>query len=267
MSIAAQFTKAIKHALKANGRTYASLASQLGISESSVKRLLSRGGISLERLDAICAALELEVGDLVQLVARDVDHEHTLTLEQEEALAADAKLLVVLYMLLNGWTSERVAADCELSRAEVVHLLARLDRLRLIELLPGNRVRPRLSRDHVWRSNGPLRKQYRDEALLDFVSSSFPDPEEYLRFEIGLLGPSGVDQLKRRFDRLTQEFNELVTLDSRVTTHPTKPVAVVLAFRPWDFMWILTRKTDLMHPHSMTPSRQPRTRRAARSPR
>jgi len=236
MSIATHFAAAIKQALKARGHTYAWLAAKLALSESSVKRLLSRGGISLERLDAICEALELETDDLLELARIQDDGSRELTFEQEQALAENAALLVVFYMLLNGWTTERVAKDCSLGEAELTRILTRLDRLKLIVLLPGNRFRLRVTKDHVWRPNGPLRRRYRAQALRDFVTSPFSGDGEHLRFEVGLLGQSGLAQLKKRIDRLVQEFNQLTDLDARVPPHVAKrQITLVLAFRPWDF--------------------------------
>ena len=57
MSQSEQVIRAVKRQLKARGLRYSDLAARLGVSEPTVKRLLSRGGITLERLDRICAAL------------------------------------------------------------------------------------------------------------------------------------------------------------------------------------------------------------------
>ena len=236
MALALHFAAAIKDALKARGRTYAWLAARLSLSEASVKRLLSRGGISLERLDAICEALELDGNDLLDLARDREDGVRELTLEQEQSLAEDSTSLVVFYMLLNGLSQERIARECGLAEATLTGALARLDRLKLITLLPGNRVRLRLGKDHTWRPNGPLRRRYREQALRDFVSSPFAAEGEYLRFEVGLLGQSGLDQLKKRIDRLAQEFNQLADLEGRTPADAAKRrITLALAFRPWDF--------------------------------
>ena len=50
---------ALKKELKSAQMTYADLARQLGMAESSVKRMLSKGDMPLSRIDAICRALAL----------------------------------------------------------------------------------------------------------------------------------------------------------------------------------------------------------------
>lgn len=240
MSVHAEVSRAIKLALRTRGHTYAWLAEKVGVSESSVKRLLSRGGITLERLDAICAALNLDLADLLQAGSSPPETMRQLTLEQEEALADDPQTLAMFYMLLNGWTASRAAAACRLSPPRLIRILTRLDRINVINLLPGNRVRLLVTKDHLWRPNGPLRKRYRQEAMNDFVKSPFTQGDEYLRFEVGHLGASGIDQLRRRIDRLTREFTELTELEKRFPLQERNhTVALVLAFRPWDYMRFL----------------------------
>lgn len=255
MPLATDFGHTIKGLLKARGHTYAWLADKLGLSEPSVKRLLSRGGISLERLDAICDALEVEGNHLLDLVRRRDDQLSEFTLEQERALADDATMLVVLYMLLNGWTKERIMRDCNLSEAEVIAKLSSLDRLKLVTLLPTNRIRLRITKDHTWRPNGPLRNRYREQALRDFVSSTFAGDGEHIRFEFGVLGQSALLQLKRRVNRLAHEFNELADLDALTPAAPAKrATTLVVAFRPWDFTRIVQIRKS--HLSSQKPTRR-----------
>ena len=56
----------LKKALKAAQMTYADLARALGLAESSVKRMLARGGLPLSRVDAICRALKLDFAELAR---------------------------------------------------------------------------------------------------------------------------------------------------------------------------------------------------------
>ena len=56
---------ALKRLMRSSGRTYAQAARVLKLSEASVKRLLSRSELSIERLEILCDWLEVEVADLV----------------------------------------------------------------------------------------------------------------------------------------------------------------------------------------------------------
>ena len=69
MSTTAELVLALKKELKASHMTYADLAVALGMAESSVKRMLSVGDMSLSQVDAICRALKLDFAELARRVA------------------------------------------------------------------------------------------------------------------------------------------------------------------------------------------------------
>lgn len=72
---------------------YRDLARMVGVSEATIKRDLSRGSFSLRRLDQICAALGVGLGDLVQVPA-DRELVTELRKAQEIALAGDPSALL-----------------------------------------------------------------------------------------------------------------------------------------------------------------------------
>lgn len=69
MSTTVDLVSAIKKELKALNMTYADLAQALGMAESSVKRMLAKGDMSLSRVDEICRALKLDFAELARRVA------------------------------------------------------------------------------------------------------------------------------------------------------------------------------------------------------
>jgi DNA-binding Xre family transcriptional regulator len=70
MSTSADLVIAIKKELKAVQMTYADLALELDMAESSVKRMLAKGDMPLSRIDAICRALKLDFAELEQMSSR-----------------------------------------------------------------------------------------------------------------------------------------------------------------------------------------------------
>lgn len=55
-------------------------------------------------------------------------------------------------------------AEYRLTRAECVKYLLMLDRMGLVELLPGDRIRPRVARDFDWSPDGPIRRYFMEHA-------------------------------------------------------------------------------------------------------
>jgi hypothetical protein len=59
----------------------------------------------------------------------------------EKELVSDLRLLLVAYCLVNYWKVENIYARYDIGESEMFKILAKLDRMKLIELLPGNKVR------------------------------------------------------------------------------------------------------------------------------
>lgn len=152
MSTTADLVIALKKELKAAQMTYADLARALGMAESSVKRMLAKGDMPLSRIDAICRALSLDFADLARRVADSQPLLQEMTPEQENAVVADRKLLLMAICVLSQWTLEQIVATYRMTEAEGIRYLAQLDRIGIIELRPGNRYRLRLAKTFRWRA-------------------------------------------------------------------------------------------------------------------
>ena len=118
MSTTADLVTALKKELKTAQMTYADLAQALGMAESSVKRMLAKGDMPLSRIDAICRALALDFADLARRVADEQPLLKELTHEQEKAVVADKKLLLMAICVLSQWTLEQVTGYYRLTEAE-----------------------------------------------------------------------------------------------------------------------------------------------------
>src|SRR3546814_13241340 len=88
-------------------------------------------------------------------------------------------------------------------------LLARRDRLRLVELLPRDRVRLCVSRDFEWREDGPVRRRYAQVATGEFLRDAFGGRDALLGMEVRALGASSIAVLRRKLEPLAAEFREM----------------------------------------------------------
>jgi transcriptional regulator with XRE-family HTH domain len=180
MSTTADLVTILKKELKSAQMTYAQLAQGLGMAESSVKRMLAKGDMSLSRIDAICRVLKLDFAELARRVADAQPLLKELTHEQEKAVVADKKLLLCAICALSQWTLEQIVAEYRLSEAECVKYFAQLDRIGIIELRPLNRYRLKLAKAFRWRPHGPVMDYFRDHVVLDYFGGGFDRPAEVL---------------------------------------------------------------------------------------
>ena len=235
MSETSQLIEQLKSELRRQDLTYADLAARLDISESSVKRMFSKRSFSLARLEQICNALGLEISDLVELMSTQRATLTELSPEQEAALLAEPKLLLMTYLLINGWQLDDVVENFVIDEREAQSLLIRLHRARIIELLPLNRVKLLTARNFTWRKDGPIQQFFAGQVQREFLDSKFAGPLEALRFVGGMLSQASLVHMQQVIDRIAREFDELSRRDSALPLSERHGSSAVFAIRPWEF--------------------------------
>lgn len=249
MSQTSQLLDALKKCLRAKGLAYRDVAEALDLSEASVKRIFSQETFSLERLEAVCRFLDMSIYDLARMTRMYSEEEATvLTVDQEQALADDSTLLTYFYLLLIGHKPDRIAIEYGLDELMETRLLTLLDRLKLIDLYPKNRVRLLVSRRIVWRPDGPIRRQYEKHVKAQFVDYGFRDADEWLSLETSELSEASIKVLGRKLEKLSREFDELADLDMTLPRKKKTSVGLMLAMRPWTYWQILEKETQLLGP-------------------
>lgn len=233
MSQTTQLVSTLKRIIKARGLTYAQLAPQLELSEASVKRLFAEESFNLQKLEKLCSALELDFFELAKLARGSLDDQEVLTHKQELALANDPKLLAVFYLVYSDWQLEEICAKYEISEVECIALLLQLTKLDVIDLLPNNRVRVKVSRGLSLSKNGPIRAKLGERAMDDFLSVRFEEHSGHFRFEFRELSVASLEIFKRKLDRLAVEFLELAELDSTLPAQEKQSIGIGLGVRPW----------------------------------
>jgi transcriptional regulator with XRE-family HTH domain len=224
---------ALKQVLKSRTITYAQLARRLGMSEASVKRAFAKQRFTLERLDKICGVLGIEISDLAKMVEHEAERVTQLTPDQEREIVADPKLMLVAVHALNHWTFEEIVERYTISKTECIRVLARLDRLRIIDLLPNNRIRVIVGRNFSWRPDGPLQCYFREQLEANFFASRFDGSGEHLAFVSGMLSRNSNAVIQQHMRRLEAEFTELHNQDARLPLDERFGTSLLIAMRPW----------------------------------
>ena len=235
MSTTADLVAALKKELKTAQMTYADLAQQLGMAESSVKRMLAKGDMPLSRIDAICRALALDFADLARRVADEQPLLKELTQEQERAVVADKKLLLMAICVLSQWTLEQVTTTYRLTEAEGIKYLAQLYRIGIIELRPANRYRLKLAKTFRWRPHGAVMNYFREHALLDYFAGGFDGPGEGVLLVHGAISRSLAPAFMERMQRVAHDFAQQHLADQKLPESEREGYTLLLALRSWEF--------------------------------
>lgn len=225
----------LKGELKAQGLTYAAIARSLSLSENSIKRLFSSGNCSVQRLEQLCHLAGTDLIELAKKADTAMRRVELLTEEQETEIAKDLKLLLVATSVLNHWRFEDIIETYDIDEHECIQLLARLDRINVIELQPLNRIKLIVANNFRWRSNGPIQRFFNETVQPDFFKSSFAEAGEMLRFQSGMLSRGSNESMCRKMEKLLAEFGELNEDDTSLPLEERFGTSVLVAIRAWEF--------------------------------
>jgi transcriptional regulator with XRE-family HTH domain len=226
--------EALKRALKARGLTYAQVARALDLSEPSVKRMFASGHFTLERLEQACELARVSITELARAIEGGRDDVSQLTAEQERAIMSDRKLLLVALCALNHLTLEQMVQAYTLTKAECIALLVKLDRIQLLELLPGNRIKLRVTRAFAWLPNGPIQQYFKARAQSEYFASSFDRPGELMLMVNGMLTRASADAVAAKLRRVANEFTQTHHDEAHLPLGERRAVSLVTAIQPWE---------------------------------
>ncbi|MBX9605760.1 MAG: helix-turn-helix transcriptional regulator [Gammaproteobacteria bacterium] len=235
MPKAVELVDALKREMRARRITYRDLATKLGLSEGAVKRMFALNRMTLGRVDAICDILKVDLAELVEKHAREEQRLDQLTEAQERQLVQDPKRLLVAACVLNRWSFEEILDIYALAPTDCIRHLAALDKIRFIELLPGNRYRIKVSDSFRWRPGGPIERFFENLIADEFLAGDFRDAGRSRVFLHGFLSERGRDDLVAAVERVAVTFRDLLKRDRGVPAAQRQHVGFLIAFRPWNF--------------------------------
>jgi len=234
MAQALALIETLKRALKSHRLTYAEIAKRLKMSEANIKRMFATRRFTMQRLEDICNLMKMELSDLVQLHEESRQRITQLTHDQEQELMQDAKLLLVAVSVRNRLSYDDIVKNYQITESECIRYLAKLDKLKIIDLLPNNRIKLRIDDDFRWLSNGPIERFFEKQIKNQFLKASFKQDLEQRLFLFGLLSDTSVQVLLKKLQMLAKEFADLHRQDSKLPLEKRINIGMMLALRPWE---------------------------------
>src|ERR1700734_2091563 len=224
----------LKHALREHHLTYSDVAKKLELSVATVKRLFSTGDFSLERVDGICELMGISLREILERGQDRATPVNQLSVTQEQEIVADPRLFLVTWLVLNRTPFEEIVRHYRFTDRELLRYFIRLDRLKVIELQPGNRVRLLVSRRFSWRAGGPVQKYIHQKLLREFFAGHFAGPNEEFFFHGGAISEETLAQVKLALRNASRQCAEIMERD-RGRRERRLGAAFLLALRPWSY--------------------------------
>ncbi len=234
MSQIANLCDTLKQQLKARNITYKDLAQALELSEANIKRIFANQSFTLERLEQVCGVMELSLSDLFLLSSQKEPKLSQLTQEQEEELISNKKLLLIAVCARDGWSFHDIITQYSIDELECVRLLARLDKLKMLQLLPGNKFKLLIAQDFRWIPGGPLEKFMNRNVIVEFLDGDFNQENAFRFYLRGSYSDASIALLKSKLNQLTQDAALLNQQDAKLPLDKRQHIGVLLALRPWE---------------------------------
>lgn len=209
----------LKKVLKVKKITYKSLADELGMSESGVKKLLTSKDISLTRVEQITRIIGLSLADLFQIADEAEVKNVRLSPKQENALFENNMLFRVYWFLaVEEKTLDAIKKSEKLTAEQLQRNLMKLENLDLIKIGKNNRVASVHKGLFRWASDGPLVKKLNNEwseNTLKKVLSAKNNHDQLHRLSYLRLSEKSKTAF---YDRLNELVNEFARLSQREKT-------------------------------------------------
>lgn len=225
----------LKKALKAHGLTYSDIAKKIDLSEASIKRMFSEKNFTLKRLEQLCRCMDMELSDLLKLMNEEEEHLSQLSVEQEKEIVNDLTLLLVTVCVLNRWSLNDITERYKITETEGIRYLAKLDRLKIIDLLPKNKIKLLVASNFAWRENGPIQNFFQSKVEQDFFNIKFNKSNERLLVVNGMLADNSNAVFQKKMEKLIKDFNELNDTDAGLPLNERNGTTVVMAIRQWEY--------------------------------
>ncbi|WP_157219717.1 helix-turn-helix domain-containing protein [Flavisphingomonas formosensis] len=218
--------------LRRAGLTAKAIGDRLGVAEPTVRRWLNGQGLTLDRLDALCALAGTDIRDLA--AAAPSGGATRFTLAQERILAADRALAFLFFAILNGWQPDAFEREFGVPQPRVAAYLQRLDRLGLIAIGAGGRVRPLTDRAVSWQRGGPLAVAFDRTVKHLFLTLDYGAEDARYVADMVRLGEGGRARVQALFEALRLEIHRIAEQERMTPSEPADWTALFLLVRPLD---------------------------------
>ena len=208
----------LKDLFRQRGMQARDVAASVGVTERTLARWLAGSGVTLKALEDLASVAGLTVLDLLDIV-----HEgrgplvSSLTVQQEQELVDHPPCWFLMAHLLYGIPISEAQQQFELPEPQIILALTRLEKMGLITLLPGNRVRLKVSRNLTWRKNGPIARARESFFKVLLRQVDFVDGKYVAETNVARLSAASLAIVEDKMRSLLQEILQLAQADRRLS--------------------------------------------------
>jgi transcriptional regulator with XRE-family HTH domain len=223
----------LKRLFRAHGLRYRDVAQAIGASEATVKRWMASENFTIDQVETLAHVVGVSFAELTELATKDNDVRlRRLSRAQEEGLTEQHQVLFVFWLLLNGWSAAEIKRECAIEEHTLVTYLTKLDKLRLIDLLPGNNIRLLTKREIDWLKDGPVRGTFNRRIRQYFLEMDFTNPSSIWASTSHKLSSHSAGRLEKMCEEFKREVRMLAEADRNLHEANKSWYVTLMAARP-----------------------------------
>lgn len=221
---------ALKKLLKQQGKTYKDVANWLNLSEGSVKRLFTKGDMRLDRLMTVLSHLGCDMSDLVSMMNANSKQISQISVAQERALVDDVPTLLTAVAVLSQLTFAEIVEYYSFPAQQVEATLLKLDKMRIISLMPHNHYQLNVHANFRWLTGGPIQRYFMETLATNYMGKPLGKEDNLLMLG-AMLSTDSSERLDALIEDFLQRFQELNVIDRPLPLQEKTSTFVVLAKR------------------------------------
>ena len=192
----------IKRLIRGSSMTYKDLAKKMNLSESGLKKILSKEDMPTSRLMEFCDHLDLSLTDLLKGIESQNFIDITFTKEQESVFEKDYRVFLFYWFLVYERRSlEETMSLMNLNKHASEKLLLKLDKLNLLSYLANGKLKIPSPKPVRWTDDSPFVRNLYKRWSSDLVQSSLSNLKDTNKY------------FMLRYLQMSQEnYHELIAL-------------------------------------------------------
>lgn len=211
----------LRQQLKVRHLNYRDVATQLNVSEATVKRYFKGKGVTVDVLQQIAEVVELDFFSVAMMAEDHHVVQLGLNSEQLAALKRRGPMRALYFLIAAGWTPVQIAKEFDVGQ-HIDSALAKLETLGLIRRLAKRRVKVLVRPSFGDRAYGEM-SDLAIEAAREFMQSvNLRDTDCDLQFEVVRLSRDSALKFRKIVQHFQHEIRELTRHDLALPAEETE---------------------------------------------
>lgn len=209
---------AIKDLLKKHGMTYKDLGQYLSLSEGSVKQLMTRGHLTIEKIEVIAQRFGLTIVEFLQIAYSKEHRPSRISHSQEEILVEFPIAIHLMFLLGSGFSLQSAKERMQIEERKFQKALYILDRAQVVEIHPGGKVFIKQRAPYRFNKDGAIEKKLRAgylDLLLQQISRK-PDSNVLQRSFEMYVSDRLFTQIKNDLSQLIEKYAHLARIEAEL---------------------------------------------------